>query len=71
MKYLMLVPLILSSCATSQYIQVKCSNGFTTPPSFLAYAHGGDVIWRENKNSMVKKKRIASNETCRTVKVNK
>ena len=71
MKYLILITLVLSGCATTQYSQVKCSDGFTTPPSFLAYAHGDHVVWREGKNGVLKKKRIASNESCRMLKVSK
>jgi len=71
MKYLMLITLILSGCVTSQYRQVKCNSGFTTPPSFLAYAHGGSVIWKESKNGVLKKKRIKRDEHCYIVKVNK
>ena len=67
----MLVALVLSGCVTTKYSQVKCDSGFSTPPSFLAYAHGDSVIWRENKNSVVKKKRIAPNEKCKMLKVNK
>lgn len=71
MKYLILITLVLSGCATSQYNQVKCSNGFKTPPSFIAYAHAGYVVWRESKSGILKKKRIASNEKCKMLKVNK
>ena len=67
----MIITLVLSGCVTTKYNQVKCSSGFSTPPSFLAYAHGGDIIWRENRNSTVQKRRIKSNETCRMIKVNK
>ena len=69
MKYLnlILVTLILSGCVTTKYSQVKCNSGFKTPPSFLAYAHAGYVVWRESKNGILKKKRIARNESCRRI----
>ena len=74
MKYLIsivLMALALSGCVTTKYNQVKCNSGFKTPPSFLAYSHGGNIIWRENKNSIVKKRLIKPNETCRMIKVSK
>ena len=71
MKYLILITLILSGCVTTKYNQVRCVSGFDTPPSFLAYAHGGYVVWRESKNGVLKKKKIAPNDSCQMLKVNK
>lgn len=71
MKYLILIALVLSGCATPQYNQVKCNSGFKTPPSFTAYAHAGYVVWRESKSGILKKKRIVVNEKCKMLKVNK
>ena len=74
MKYLILIvltALALSGCVTTKYSQVKCNSGFKTPPSFLAYAHAGYVVWRESKNGTLKKKRIVPNENCKMLKVNK